>query len=256
MTGQTAAHCYPFAVEPGQPVGLVTGLASEATVAAKLYASLGEDSACPPPMIACAGAKPARARKAAMDFLRQGAGALISFGIAGGLEAGLEPGAIILASEVFTPQHHLLPADSRWLGRLLAVEGPKLRVGRIIGSNSLLASTASKARVARFSGGLAVDMESHMVAEVAWEMRRPFLAVRAIIDPLETSLPRIIRGAVDAEGRPRHLLIALRLALTPWNYRRNYRRLKTVERDSRRAHGELAGLAPLAEALFGGPLGF
>jgi hypothetical protein len=56
---------------------------------------------------------------------------------------------------------------------------------------------------------LAVDMESHPAARAAVEAGVPWLGLRAIVDPLESSLPPFTR-----EPGSRHLLSALRYALS------------------------------------------
>jgi adenosylhomocysteine nucleosidase len=106
-----------------------------------------------------------------------------------------------------------------------------------------------KQRLAALSQALATDMESHAVAEVAWEAGVPFIALRVILDVASEGLPAIVKGSVDRHGRPRKSLVAARLALAPWNYKV----LRRLETESREAHEALSALAPLAPVLFGGP---
>ena len=235
-------------VAPG-PVGVVTGLASEVRVARSVAEELHDS--VPQPLLACAGASPRRADREARALVERGAIALVSFGIAGGLRPALHVGSLVIGEEVFTPEHHLLPGSRSWSS---AVEdaanqrGLKVETGRIAGSNRVVARIGAKAALHSVSGAIAVDMESHAVAAVAWERKIPFLALRAIIDDAESHLPSIVRGSVDRRGEPRRTLVALRLAASPWNYGA----LKRLERDSRTAHQALGGLAPIASVLFGG----
>jgi hypothetical protein len=231
------------------PIGVVTGLASEARVAEALAADL--DMQTPRPLVRCAGASPRRAGRAALALLDKGAAGLISFGIAGALDPALRAGQVVLGCEVFTPLHHLLPSDAAWCAAIeeaAARSGLGLHAGRIAGSDRLVASVSMKQRLAALSEARATDMESHAVASVAWEARVPFVALRSILDEAASGLPSIVRGSVDRHGRPRKLLVAARLVLAPWNYKT----LKSLEKESREAHRALVALAPLAPVLFGG----
>ncbi len=232
------------------PVGVVTGLASEAEVAEGLADSL--EKPLPRPIVRVAGASARRARKVSRTLLQEGVSGLISFGIAGALDPALSRGRIVLAREVFTPQHNLLPSDELWRGTIeeeAARVGLDLHSGRLAGSDHLVASPAMKHRLATLSEALATDMESHAVAEAAWKAGVPFIALRVILDTAAEGLPTIVRGSVDRQGRPRKLLVAARLALAPWNYKA----LRELEAQSIEAHTALRALAPLAPMLFGGP---
>jgi hopanoid-associated phosphorylase len=233
---------------PG-PVGVVTGLASEVRVARSVAAELHDH--IPQPLMACAGASPRRAYRKARALVDQGATALVSFGIAGGLHPALHVGTLVIGAEVFTPEHHLLPGSPSWRGALEKAANEtrlKIETGRIAGSNRVVVHTGAKAALHSLSGAIAVDMESHAVAAVAWEKNIPFRALRAIIDDAESHLPSIVRGSINRHGKPRKTLMALRLAASPWNYGA----LKKLERDSRTAHQALGGLSPIASTLFGG----
>lgn len=232
------------------PVGVVTGLASEAEVAEDLADNL--EKLFPRPLVRVAGASARRAREVSRALLREGASGLISFGIAGALDPALTRGQIVLAHAVFTPQHHLLPSAGPWCGRIekeAARAGLDLHSGRLAGSDHLVASPAMKRRLATLSQALATDMESHAVAAVAWAAGVPFIVLRVILDEATEGLPSIVRGSIDRRGQPRKLLMAARLALAPWNYKI----LRRLEKDSREAHEALRALAPLAPVLFGGP---
>ncbi len=235
-----------------RPVGLITGLASEARVAERLAEGLPGD--IPKPLIAVAGASARRAGQKARDLLREGASALISFGVAGGLDPMLKVGDGVLATSIFTPQHHLLPCDEGWHESVVQAASQsesQLISGRFAGSDWAVTSPRLKAWLHHVSGeAMLVDMESHAIACIAWEEKVPFLALRSVVDDAGTSLPSIVRGSIGRDGRPRKALIAFRLALSPWNYRK----LRCLEANSLRAHQTLEGYSPLAQALFRSPL--
>ena len=128
--------------------------------------------------------------------------AVLSFGIAGGLDPRLKPGDAIVASEV-------LAGDRRWatdqilaerlLGRLREA-GAKGILAAIAGSDSPVMSAAEKAAVRQETGAAAVDMESHIAAEFAAARSLPFAAVRVVCDPAGRSLPPLVATALRPDG--------------------------------------------------------
>ena len=117
-------------------VGVITGFASETRVAQMLAAEAGLADRV---KLACAGASSQRAQAHAQTMLAEGVGALISFGIAGGLDPALRPGDVVLPDAVFTPEHHLLPCSDTWLTGLRTRAGSLgigLHPGRLAGSDS------------------------------------------------------------------------------------------------------------------------
>ena len=78
----------------------IVGLAAEARVLRRAAGGLDPSL---PGRIACAAAAPERARAGAERLLAEGAGALVSFGIAGGLDPVLMPGDLVLPERVGLP---------------------------------------------------------------------------------------------------------------------------------------------------------
>jgi adenosylhomocysteine nucleosidase len=72
-----------------------------------------------------------------------------------------------------------------------------------------VATTEGEKRALARPGALAVDMESYPIARAAAELGVPWLAVRAIVDPLASSLPPFTR-----KQSPSYLWPALRYALS------------------------------------------
>jgi 4-hydroxy-3-methylbut-2-enyl diphosphate reductase len=122
------------------------------------------------------------------------ASALLAVGVAGGLAAGIEPGDLVVASEILdgsrivaVPSAPLLAAALRRLTGLTVHLGP-------IAASAGIVDGAARALLAR-SGALAVDLESAAFAEVA--AGRPYAVVRAVVDTAEHPLLRpgtIVRG--------------------------------------------------------------
>ena len=191
-------------------IGIVTGLNAEARILRRI-------PNLAPERLACAGASTARARAAAERLAAAGATGLLSFGVAGGLTPELPPGSLVLA-EAVVEDGEPRAASAGWHAAVLAVAGPglALRAGTLAGSDRPLTSAADKARLHRTSGALAVDMESHAVAAVAAARGLPFLALRAVADPADRSIPAAALGAIGPDGRSRLGPVLAGLARRPW----------------------------------------
>lgn len=157
------------------------------------------------------------ARKAAEGLKADGATALMSFGFAGALCRSLGPGTLILPESIRSGR--LLPVDTSWRGRLLQQLPPDLNVsgGILAASRNVVSTAARKSDLAGATGACAVDMESGAVAEVAAHAGLPFLAVRAISDPVDFSPPQVLLNAVRPDGSAQFaslLQLVLRRSLT------------------------------------------
>ena len=158
-----------------------------------------------------------RARAAAEGLRASGATALMSFGFAGALEPSLRPGNLVLPELIHVG--HLLKVDLSWRDSLLQrlSENSSVVGGILAASACVLTSGTTKSDLARATGACAVDMESGAVAEVAAHAGIPFLAVRAISDPLEFSPPAVLLDVVRPDGSAdlvRLLPLLLRRVLT------------------------------------------
>lgn len=123
---------------------------------------------------------------------------VISFGIAGGLAAGLPVGDLIVASAVLCHGERW-PCDEDWVRRLLRANRDA-RVGTLAGSDVAVSDVAAKQALWSTCGALAVDMESHIAAQLAAEAGRPFAAVRAISDGADHALPPAALAGLKPDG--------------------------------------------------------
>ena len=194
----------------------IVGLAAEARVLRR--AAGGHDPSLPG-RIACAAAEPERARAGAERLLAEGAGALVSFGIAGGLDPALMPGDLVLPERIGLPGGREIATagawQAAWAGRANDA-GLRAVGGTLLGSPRVVGSPAGKRRLFESAGAVAIDMESHAVAQVAEAAGVPFLVLRAIADPAGRSLPSAVIGCLGPDGRERRGRVAARLALRPW----------------------------------------
>jgi adenosylhomocysteine nucleosidase len=124
---------------------------------------------------------------AAKDAARLGYRGIISFGVAGGLASGLRPGDWVVASEVLaSDMKH--STDQAWSSRLRDAIGGS-NYASIIGVDTPIAEPATKQALHRTTGAVAVDMESHVVAQVAAAHGLAFAALRVIVDPVDRTIP-------------------------------------------------------------------
>jgi hopanoid-associated phosphorylase len=224
-------------------LGVITGLASEAECL-EVFAPVER------PTVRVAGASAKRAAEAARRLLDEGCTALLSFGIAGGLDPVARPGTVIIADAICAAGGWRLATTDAWrdvVRAALAEEAPI--VGGVAGSPTALTTAAAKTDLHRATGAVAVDMESFGVATVAAGVGVPFLAVRAIADPLQRTIPEWLLEGIAEDGTVRPEKIARGLFLRPWTVwaliglaRENGRALRALRRVASRV-GPLFGLA-------------
>ena len=177
--------------------GLVTGLAAEARVAARLGAALA------------GGGLPEGAEAAAERLVAEGATALVSFGLCGGLDPALDAGALLVpravhdAGDAYPTDPALSAALGGWNGAALAAATAP--VARREAKRALFAAT----------GAAGVDLESGAVARVAARHGLPFAVLRAVCDPADLDLPPLALTALDAGGTVRPARVAASLLARP-----------------------------------------
>ena len=164
-------------------IGVVVGLTAEARIACRLFAR-----------VEVGGGTAAGAEAAAHRLIGQGARALVSFGLAGGLDPMVRPGAIVVAETVVTRGQSLVTdVDlNEQLGGGTA--------HTLLGADGIAVSVAAKRHLFVATGCAAVDMESGAVALAAAASGLPFGVLRAICDPAERDLPPAALCAVSDAG--------------------------------------------------------
>ena len=157
------------------------------------------------------------ARLSALALLEEGATALLSWGSAGGLLAGISPGSLILSKKVFSPDLTTFRVDTAWHERLHTLLRGHIDffTQPLIESPSILRTPSEKAALFKQSGAIAVDMESAAVAQEAAEARIPFMAIRVVVDPSHMTVPAGVLAAVDEFGSIRALRLFKNLIRRP-----------------------------------------
>ena len=161
--------------------------------------------------ILVSGANPARlaALLAAQDARIT---AVLSFGIAGGLDPALVPGDLVAATRIRAAAG-AWPADmvwAAWLARATAA-----RLGVVAGAKMAVANPTAKRALRAMTGALVVDMESQLAAAFAAQRGLPFAALRAVADTAEDGLPRAALAGLTPDGRPAPLKVLLALLRHP-----------------------------------------
>jgi adenosylhomocysteine nucleosidase len=222
-------------------LGIITGLAAEQN---RLCALPVADW----PRVRCFGMGPEAAGKAASELLGQGCAALLSFGLAGGLDPLLRPGSVVVADAIVTERGELFSTDPAWRRRLVERLATCRAVveARIAGSDRPLLTPSAKRAMANGQSAVAVDMESQAVARAAQRSGVPFMSVRAVADPAERGIPAWLAEAIDGNGRPRLRVVAAGVLANPWDFRRLFR----LARDQRAALAALDRVALRAGPFF------
>jgi adenosylhomocysteine nucleosidase len=211
-------------------IGFITGLTAEA----RWLRHAGF-------MVRVGGGTPFGAEQAAVAMANDGALALISFGLAGGLKPGLVPGSIVVPAAVLEG-NRIYPADYALMDFLGGSTGAPLYAGQKV------AQTAhDKGLIYGRGQPDAIDLESGAVARVAQARGLPFAVLRAVTDAAETDLPPLAMTALREDGGLDFAAIITSLARHP----RQIPALIVMARSARAARAALlARLAKLPERPF------
>jgi adenosylhomocysteine nucleosidase len=169
------AEARPASVAATLPCSVVAlvGLAFEARIAAG-----------PGVLAICRGPDISKPLRLAFEA---GCRSIISFGVAGGLAPDLRPGDWIVASDVLDSQTSR-PTHPVWSRNLLETI-PEVRFGPVIGVPAPVAEPLAKHELHARTGAIAVDMESHIVAQFAAAHGMSFAVARVIVDPAHRRVP-------------------------------------------------------------------
>lgn len=128
--------------------------------------------------------------------------AVISIGLAGGLDPSLRPGDVVIADAVINDGIRL-PTHARLFEALtdaVSATGDKFYKGALIGVDHVVLDTQTKKHLFATTQARAVDMESHVAEKFARAKQLPFGALRVISDPATRTLPPLVTKAITANG--------------------------------------------------------
>jgi adenosylhomocysteine nucleosidase len=196
-------------------VGIVCAMKSEASCIMNLRFPLyklarpGENT-----RLCLCGVGTNMAADAASLLQKYGVDALVSFGVAAALDPSLTPGDLVLPEAILSEdkigtgteagaeseENRLV--NQEWRNRIQRQLSSQLTIvgGTLVTSQVPLTSREAKLELGKATGACAMDMESADVAGVAAKAGIPFIAIRAIIDPVEFSPPEALLSVVYPDG--------------------------------------------------------
>jgi adenosylhomocysteine nucleosidase len=133
--------------------------------------------------------------------IAEGATGVMSFGVAGGLSPALRPGTCIIGSAILyeTDRINRIDTDHDWSQTLLETIPGAVR-GMLFGVPGPVTHPRAKADLYMKTGAIAVDMESHIVGELAAAHGLPMAAIRVIADPAARAIPASALAAMRPNG--------------------------------------------------------
>jgi adenosylhomocysteine nucleosidase len=162
-------------------------------------------------LVVYSGAGSANAQAAAELLITKGATRLMSWGCAAALSATLKPGDLTLADKLIDAEGGARDAKScvstfcvspdwhSYTNKLLSMYAI-VHTGSLAESKSIVSSSKDKKQLQSITGAIALDMESIAIAKVARQYALPFLAIRAIADPVNMDLPLAINYSLNNQG--------------------------------------------------------
>jgi adenosylhomocysteine nucleosidase len=177
------------------------------------------------------GGTAAGAAAASHRAIENGAHALVSFGLAGGLNPALEAGHLIVPAHVVLHGRQL-PADEYLSTALGGINSAAL-----VAADSVIGSVAGKAERWNDMHADAVDLESGAVAAAARRANIPFAVLRAICDPATRPLPPAAMAGLNKSGGISLVGLALSLLTNPGQISD----LMALSRDAAQARQALVG---------------
>ncbi len=153
-------------------------------------------------LVVYSGAGEKNAHKAAELLIAKGATCLMSWGCAAGLDQSLKPGDLVLANILLDADRQRVNFDVSWhqYSKLMLQKSLKVLSGCLLESKELVSSSDEKKSLHLATNATVLDMESVAVAKVAVAHQLPFLAVRAVADPVTMSLPKAVQHALTPQG--------------------------------------------------------
>jgi hopanoid-associated phosphorylase len=181
---------------------VVSGLRVEARIVA---------SACTQAL--AGGGDPARLEAQILQAAQQGGRALLSFGLAAGLDPGLAPGSIVIPREVVSGPHRYA-TEHAWSQRLRLAIAEAVATP-VAGVDGPLVKPRDKFALHEATRAAAADMESHVAGRVAQRLGLPFAVLRVVGDPVHRAVPDAAVAGMRSDGRVHPLAVMAALLRHP-----------------------------------------
>jgi hypothetical protein len=179
------------------------------------------------------------AAAAAANAIDRNVQLLISWGLAGSLDARVVPGTVVVPRRVLVSGGEPLAVDTALHASLAELAYDFILEYRdLLSVPAALESPAAKRAAAAATGAVAVDMESAAIAAVAARAGVPFVVLRVVVDGCDDALPAGAERWIDERGN-RRVTATLR-AVVDWQ---QWRPLLTLAKRYRVASSVLDRLA-------------
>jgi nucleoside phosphorylase len=159
-----------------------------------------------------------------------------SLGFAGGLIDAVSPGHLVCPAVVLKDDGlqgeslEAIPAQAA-VSAALADAGISTHTGSLLTVDAPLRAEMVKRAAHQRTGAMAVDMEAAGVAEAARDLQLPWLAIKAVVDPVTEPLPDFLARCTTARGNLRWRGV-LWSCLVGGERRRTLRRLRRAGRQA------------------------
>jgi adenosylhomocysteine nucleosidase len=209
----------PVTAKPA--VGLVAALPVELrcltslTIQRNIPLLCGKQLVCVVSGMGATNAKLAVEKLVSLGFKPQ---ALISWGTAGAIQTGLQPGDLLIPHIVRTSdgtQLKTCTAARDTLRELLQANAVTVHDGSLLEVKDVISTVADKQVLARNTDTVAVDMESAELGRIAETRGIPFLVIRTIVDAADQSIPEVVIRTIDECGNVRIFSLAKELFFKP-----------------------------------------
>ena len=169
------------------------------------------------------GIGPTAAKYSASQLCYNGCNCLISFGYAGALSLQYHSGALVIGHSVSDGKNTIDINSPRLqeLGKLISKEKTlSIHEAAFLSTSLALRNNNEKISHNPDKEWDAVEMESYGIAEIAKEHGIPVLIIRAIVDELDTIIPKGTENMIDVDGRQKFSTTFLELIKTPSDLKR------------------------------------
>lgn len=189
-------------------VGVITALPAEAQSLTLQKLQIGQTLLLKPRLLLhVSGMGHARAHAGAVQLIRYGARALVSWGTAGGLAPGLEAGKLVLPDIVMNEQNQIFKTDASWRNELFLELKNNVAISHepLLQARDIVASVHDKRSLFSQFKAVAVDLESAAIGIAARQANIKFIAVRSIVDSAEQAFPAWLRACLTEQGEVKSL---------------------------------------------------
>ncbi len=146
-----------------------------------------------------------------------GVSGLVSLGTAGAIAPNIDPGTLLLPTQVRWLNGAMAQVDAGWHAQTTAsLQREFSVVTKAILHSEEIVQTHAKQSLFEQTGAIAVDMESGVVARLAQTADIPFLIVRTVLDPANRGVPSVASCSVDRRGHLDAVALSRHLAIRPF----------------------------------------